>query len=130
MTSDGTAFLGLHHVALPFPGTEADTETARAFYGKLIGLRELQVPESISGVMRFDAGAGTELHLYSEPDGAAMSTPRHPCLRVRGLSDLRERLSRSGAELIEPPVADIPARHRFFAIDPFGNAVEFAEFDF
>ena len=121
------AFRGLHHVALPFPGTPEAEASARLFYVELIGLRELQVPETISGVLWFDAGAGTELHLFTHDDDLPRS-PRHPCLRVAGIGTLRERLARAGVELIDP-TEQIPGRRRLFAFDPFGNAIEFAEFD-
>ena len=126
MSEEKTSFAGLHHVALPFPGTPDAIAAARDFYGALIGLTELAVPSSVSGVLWFDASADTELHLYTDPDASAVRSPRHPCLRVRGLGTLRDRLRDAGVELIEPS-QDIPARTRFFAFDPFGNALEFAE---
>jgi hypothetical protein len=89
----------------------------------------MPVPESMSGVLWFAAGGGTELHLYSEPPADAPRSPRHPCLRVSRLDLLLDRVRAVGAEVIEPPVADIPGRRRFFVIDPFGNAVEFAAFE-
>lgn len=128
MNEGKTSTLGLHHVALPFPGTPDAIAAARGFYGSLIGLTELSVPLSVSGVLWFDAGAGTELHLYTDPDAPAVKSPRHPCLRTRDLGPLRDRLRDAGVELIEP-TQDIPGRTRFFAFDPFGNAVELAEFD-
>jgi catechol 2,3-dioxygenase-like lactoylglutathione lyase family enzyme len=129
MSTDVT-FAGLHHVALPFPGTRDAFATAREFYGSLIGLQELDVPESIAGVMWFDAGGKTELHLYTDPTAAkGPQSPRHPCLRVTGLESLRKRLEHAGAQLVGAPVGNIPGRQRFFTIDPFGNAVEFVEFD-
>ena len=118
----------LHHVALPFPGNQQAVDAARRFYGDLVGLGELTVPPTLEGVLWFDAGEKTELHLYTDPQASATRWPRHPCLRVTGLAGLRERLRETGVELIEPG-DDIPGRKRFFAFDPFGNALEFAEFD-
>jgi predicted enzyme related to lactoylglutathione lyase len=120
--------LGLHHVALPFAGTMEDVAAARHFYGSLIGLIELAVPVSILGVLWFDAGAGTQLHLYTDPDATLHRSPRHPALSVRELATLHDRLVANGVDVIEPP-QDLPGRRRFFAVDPFGNAVEFVEFD-
>ena len=119
---------GLHHVALPFPGTTDAIAAARHFYGSLVALTELTVPSSVSGVLWFDAVAGTELHLYTDPEAPAVKSPRHPCLRVSGLDALRDRLRQAGVELLEPG-HEISGRTRFFAFDPFGNAVEFAEFE-
>ena len=127
MNGANTAIQGLHHVALPFPGTHEAMEAARHFYGVLVGLGELAVSPTVEGVLWFDAGERTELHLYTDPQAPATRSPRHPCLRVTGLAVLRERLRDAGVELIEP-ADDIPGRKRFFAFDPFGNALEFAEF--
>ena len=127
MTGATSSIQGLHHVALPFPGTEEALDAARHFYGALVGLGELTVPPTLEGVLWFDTGDGTEIHLYTDPQASAVRSPRHPCLRVTGLAELRERLRNAGAELIEP-ADDIPGRKRFFAFDPFGNALEFAEF--
>ena len=127
MSAERPSTAGLHHVALPFPGTTDAIAAARAFYTALLGLIELAVPASISGVLWFDAGEGTELHLFTDVDETSGRSPRHPCLRVRGLAALRDRLRDGGVEIIEPG-DDIPDRRRLFAFDPFGNALEFAEF--
>ena len=127
MNDAASSIQGLHHVALPFPGTPEAMTAARDFYGALVGLDELTVPPTLEGVLWFDAGEGTELHLYTDPQASATKSPRHPCLRVTGLAELRERFRNAGVELIEP-ADDIPGRKRFFAFDPFGNALEFAEF--
>ena len=81
----------------------------------------------ISGVLWFDAGEGTELHLFTDVDETSGRSPRHPCLRVRDLASLGDRLRAAGVEILEPG-DDIPGRRRLFAFDPFGNAVELAEF--
>ncbi len=116
--------LGLQHVALPFPGDDAAFQVARRFYGELIGLTERASP--LAGVLWFDAGNGTAIHLYSAPDELNPESHRHPCLQLAGLEEMRGRIKEAGLELIEPD--DLPDRRRFFAIDPFGNAVEFLEF--
>jgi extradiol dioxygenase family protein len=119
------SILGLQHAAMPFPGSDDAIADARRFYGELIGLaeREAQLP----GVLWFDAGRGTELHLYSAPDEPNEESHQHPCLEVTGLDELRARMKAAGLELIEPE-GDMADRRRFFAFDPFGNAIEFLEF--
>jgi extradiol dioxygenase family protein len=128
MSAQRPQVLGLQHVALPFPGTPEATATARRFYGTLVGLHEKPTPASIEGVLWFDVGGDTELHLYSEPEALVGRSRRHPCLRVRDLAALNARLSANDVEVIEPAEI-IPGRRRLFAFDPFGNALEFAEFD-
>ena len=117
--------LGVHHVALPFPGDDAAFVAARRFYGELIGLAERSA--LLPGVLWFAAGGGTELHLYSAPDELNPELHRHPCLRLTGLEEMRGRLKAAGLELVEPE-GDMADRQRFFAFDPFGNAIEFLEF--
>jgi catechol 2,3-dioxygenase-like lactoylglutathione lyase family enzyme len=121
--------LRLHHVALPFPGSVDDMAVARHFYGAVLGLRELAVPPSLPGVLWFAAG-DQEIHLFSEPLGAALNarSRRHPCLEVDDLLGLLVHLAENGIQTIDAE-GDIPARIRFFALDPFGNALEFVEFD-
>jgi extradiol dioxygenase family protein len=120
-----TEILGLQHVAMPFPGDDAASADARRFYVGLVGLVEREA--LLPGVLWFDAGRGTELHLYSAPDEINAESHRHPCLEVSGLEELRARMKAAGLELIEPQ-GDMADRHRFFAFDPFGNAIEFLEF--
>ena len=117
--------LGVHHVAVPFPGDEAAVADARRFYGNLVGLVER--PALLPGVLWFDSGGNTELHLYAAPDEVGAESHRHPGLHVVGLDEIRERLKAAGLELIEPE-GDMADRRRFFAFDPFGNAIEFLEF--
>jgi extradiol dioxygenase family protein len=118
--------LGLQHVAMPFPGDDAAIDDARRFYGELIGLTER--PALLPGVLWFEAGRGTELHLYSAPDETNAESHRHPCLEVSGLDDIRAKMKKARLELIEP-VGDMADRRRFFAFDPFGNAIELLEFN-
>jgi catechol 2,3-dioxygenase-like lactoylglutathione lyase family enzyme len=129
VTTEDVVLLGLHHVALPFPGTAEAVASAREFYAGVIGLKELDVPASVIGVLWFGAGHNTELHLFTAPPLSGPQTTRHPCLRVTGIDALVRRLGDTGADVVVPPGPDIPGRRRFFVIDPFGNVVEFAEFD-
>jgi len=107
-------------VAAP-PGCEAP---ARAFYGELLGLPEVEKPESMraSGGAWFALGA-QQLHVGVE-DPFAPAAKAHPGLSVTDeeLDALAERLEAAGA----PVTWDdrMPGARRFYAADPFGNRLE------
>jgi len=101
-------------VAAP-PGCEAD---ARAFYGGLLGLAEVEKPEPL----RARGGVWFEqLHVGVEEDFAP-ARKAHPALQVDGLDGLAERLAAAGA-----PVQwdeSLPDVRRVYTADPWGNRIE------
>jgi catechol 2,3-dioxygenase-like lactoylglutathione lyase family enzyme len=101
-------------VAAP-PGCE---EAARAFYGGLLGLAELEKPEPL----RSRGGVWFEqLHVGVEEDFAP-ARKAHPALQVDDLDALAERLAAAGA-----PVQwdeSLPDVRRFYTADPWGNRIE------
>ena len=112
----------LHHVSIPRPpGSE---ELTRAFYGDLLGLREIAAPNSLLDVevIWFSISAGAELHCFREAPREDPSI-RHFCLIVEDLAAMRRKLS--GAGYAPYDVEPIPGRPRFFCRDPFGNIIEF-----
>jgi catechol 2,3-dioxygenase-like lactoylglutathione lyase family enzyme len=111
--------LGIDHVQVAAPaGCE---EQARAFYGGVLGLAELEKPAALAarGGCWFAAGP-QQLHVGVERDFAA-ARKAHPAFVVDDLDALADRL---GA--VEWDDA-IPGVRRFYAADPFGNRLEFAE---
>jgi len=107
-------------VAAP-PGCEAQ---ARAFYGDMLGLPEVEKPEPMraSGGAWFALGA-QQLHVGVE-DPFAPATKAHPGLSVaeEEIDALAARLEAAGA----PVVWDdrLPGARRFYTADPFGNRLE------
>jgi catechol 2,3-dioxygenase-like lactoylglutathione lyase family enzyme len=114
----------LQHVSTPYPiGTE---EEVRAFYGRVLGLVEKPVPESLQGggLVWFAAGDGElELHFLPDPVPPDQRAQRHFCLEVGDLAGCRERLAQAGFDPYDATA--IPNRPRFFCRDPFGNLLEF-----
>jgi catechol 2,3-dioxygenase-like lactoylglutathione lyase family enzyme len=112
--------LGIDHVQVAAPpGCEAD---ARAFYGGLLGLEELEKPEPLRarGGCWFRAGAN-ELHVgVEEPFVPARKA--HPGLVVDDLAELTVRLREAGVEVT--PDDAIPGLERIHVADPFGNRLE------
>lgn len=113
----------LDHVQLAMPpGGEAE---ARAFYGRILNLRELEKPEPLraNGGCWF-AGDGLELHLGTQADFVP-ARKAHPGLRVADLAAARAHLQAAGV----PIVADTSGvqMRRFYVNDPFGNRLEFMQ---
>lgn len=111
----------IQHVSIPRPPDSA--AQARAFYGDLLGLEELPVPETLHelDLIWFRLGA-TELHTLVE-ESIDSSSGRHLCIEVDDLEALRARLEAAGYATSDD--LPIPGRPRFFCRDPFGNLIEF-----
>jgi len=107
----------LDHVQVMMPpGREAD---ARAFYGGLLGLAEVEKPEPMrpQGGVWFAEG----IHVSGE-EGFSAPRRAHPALRVDDIDALAERLSAAGC----PVDWDDrwPGVRRFYTRDPFANRLE------
>jgi catechol 2,3-dioxygenase-like lactoylglutathione lyase family enzyme len=111
---------GIDHVQVAGPpGCEAE---ARAFYGDLLGLRELPKPPALAvrGGVWFALGAQA-IHVGIE-DGFHPARKAHPALACSDPDALADRLQAAGA-----PVdwdAEIAGVRRFYTADPFGNRLE------
>jgi catechol 2,3-dioxygenase-like lactoylglutathione lyase family enzyme len=101
-------------VAAP-PGCE---EAARAFYGGLLGLNEVEKPEPLRG----RGGVWFEqLHVGVEQDFAP-ARKAHPALRVEDVDALADRLSAAGRRVDWDDA--LPDVRRFYTADPWGNRIE------
>jgi len=98
-------------VAAP-PGCEPD---ARAFYGGVLGLREVEKPEAL----RARGGVWFEcLHVGVESEFRP-ARKAHPAFVVEDLDALAARIG--DVEWDDT----LPGVRRFYAHDPFGNRLEF-----
>jgi catechol 2,3-dioxygenase-like lactoylglutathione lyase family enzyme len=111
----------LQHVSSPF--ADGDQDALRAFYGELLGLRELPTPSTLGHLelVWFSAGDGVELHFFrGAPDPSAA---RHFCLDIDDLEETRRHLRDAGHQPYDD--TPIPNRPRFFCRDRAGNLLEF-----
>lgn len=113
----------LSHINVTMP--KGGEDTARAFYGKLLGLPEIPKPEALRGRggVWFDAG-GLDVHISVEEQRAGADNYRHFGLEHPDVDALRARLEAAGVATEDGRPA--PWR-RFFVHDPFGNRIEIHE---
>jgi len=114
------AISGIDHVQVAAPtGCEDD---ARAFYGGLLGLEEIQKPAALAarGGCWFRAGA-QELHVGVE-ERFAPARKAHPGLVDDDLAGLADRLRGAGHGVTFDDA--IPGVERIHVADPFGNRLE------
>jgi catechol 2,3-dioxygenase-like lactoylglutathione lyase family enzyme len=120
---------GLDHVRLGGPlGCE---EQARAFYGGLLGLREIDQPPLLAarGGVWWELADGRQLHIGADADFAA-AAKAHPALALAdgsALDALAERLADAGCEPRWD--SELPGARRFYLNDPFGNRLELIAWD-
>jgi catechol 2,3-dioxygenase-like lactoylglutathione lyase family enzyme len=114
---------GIDHVQVAGPpGCEP---AARAFYGDLLGLREVAKPPPLAarGGVWFAVGSQA-LHVGVEADFHP-AHKAHPALVCTDLDGLAGHLGAAGA-----PVRwddELPGVRRFYTADPFGNRLEIVE---
>ena len=116
-------FNRLDHVQVCVPrGSE---EEARAFYGRLLGLEEIEKPE----VLKANGGmwyAVADIQLHVGVEGEVAPSKRHPGFEVEDARGVRAYLERHGVKTKDEP--DLPGiAHRFSLFDPFGNRIELLE---
>ncbi|HEX5700002.1 MAG TPA: hypothetical protein VFX77_05100 [Rubrobacter sp.] len=115
---------GLDHVQLAMP--PGGEERARAFFGGLLGLVDLEKPATLAkrGGAWFGLPDGRQLHLGVE-ESFRPNEKAHPAFGCVALEDLALTLGENGyAARWDGALAP---RWRFYSEDPFGNRIEFIE---
>lgn len=113
---------GLDHVQLAMPrGGEAE---ARGFYGRLLGLQELEKPATLAGRggAWFALPDGHGLHLGVE-EPFRPNRKAHPAFVAADLDALARALGAEGRTVAWDDA--LAPRRRFYGEDPFGNRLEF-----
>jgi catechol 2,3-dioxygenase-like lactoylglutathione lyase family enzyme len=117
--------VGLDHAQVSAPvGCE---QAAREFYGRLLGLQEIEKPPLLAarGGVWFRVG-DQELHV-GVTDDFAPATKAHPALRVSSRVELERveaLLEGHGFVVSRPDPDEIPRMARLHVLDPWGNRVE------
>lgn len=114
---------GIDHVQIAAPeGCEAE---ARNFFGRMLGLEELEKPEGLRarGGCWFRVGA-QQIHVGVEREFRA-ATKAHPAIAVEKIEDAWAVLERAGVKCAWDEA--IVGVRRFYVHDPWGNRLEFTE---
>lgn len=116
--------LTIDHIQLAMPKNEEDA--ARKFYGLVLGLTEIEKPESLKsrGGVWFAIDNDRQVHLGVE-EGFLPNKKAHPCFVVDDLEGLSQSLHANGSPMIWDDEL-LPVR-RFYSEDCFGNRLEFID---
>jgi catechol 2,3-dioxygenase-like lactoylglutathione lyase family enzyme len=113
--------IGLHHAQLTIPkGAEQE---GKNFYCNVLGLAEIEKPESLKGRGGFWLQVGDkEVHVGTEEGFDRLTTKAHLAYQVEDVSYWRGILDDNGIKILDS--VPIPNYERFEFRDPFGNRVE------
>jgi catechol 2,3-dioxygenase-like lactoylglutathione lyase family enzyme len=125
----------LNHITVGAPsGQQAK---ARAFYGTLLGLKEVALPASLTAVYEIvwfellDFLLHVEFtHNYVQPkvwtENGVVMLGRHTAIEVKNIKEVRKAMEDAGVVIHEAVV--LADRDRYYSEDPFGNVLEIIEF--
>lgn len=114
----------INHVQITVPKGAEDA--ARAFYCDVLGLREIDKPESLKGRGGLWLAIGDQqIHIGTEDGFDRLTTKGHIAYEVADVEAWRDKLEAHGA-IVAESVA-IPGYERFETRDPFGNRIEFIQ---
>lgn len=119
-------FTGIDHIQLAAPeGCEAE---ARSFFAGLLGWMEIPKPENLMqrGGVWFQCG-NHQVHIGVQKDFIP-AKKAHPAFHVQNIKALREYLLLKGIQVTEDDTRSDEGVERFFLNDPFGNRLEFLEY--
>lgn len=122
-TKSNYQFVAIDHVQLAAP--ENCEDVARKFYGKLLGMKELQKPDILmnQGGLWFQCGTH-QIHIGIQKEFCP-AKKAHSALLIKNIASFREHLKSHSIPITEgEPLEGI---NRFFIHDPFENRIEFLE---
>ena len=115
--------VGIDHVQLAMP--RGGEDRAREFYAGLLGIPEVQKPETLAarGGVWFGRG-DVRVHLGVDAEFRP-ALKAHPAFLVEDLGALVERLRAAGVQAVDDEL--LPGYLRAYVADPFGNRLELME---
>lgn len=113
------------HVQLAAPGGTEDL--ARSFYSEQLGFKEVEKPSSLrkNGGVWFEAG-NVQIHIGIE-EPFAPAKKAHPAILVKNIEIMKTFLTEKNIEFSIDN--RLPGANRFYVSDPFGNRIEFLEWE-
>jgi catechol 2,3-dioxygenase-like lactoylglutathione lyase family enzyme len=115
---------GIHHVQITIP--KGSEDQARAFYCGVLGLPEIEKPETLRGRGGFWLEiSGQQVHIGIEDGIDRNHSKAHIAYQVAELENWKAKLIAAGIEIgASVPISSF---QRFEFRDPFGNRIEFIE---
>lgn len=112
----------LHHVNVTVPA--ALEETAKNFYGNLLGLKQIEKPDGPRKYIGAWYQLGeSQLHLSVEDGPRNQDSDRHVCYAVADIAGALSAFRSAGVEVISEEQL-VNGGSRFFVRDPAGNLIE------
>src|SRR5437867_5231457 len=99
-----------------------DVDAARAFYGHVLGLTEIERAEGANRPGAWYRLGDLEVHISYEPAPHNAESTRHFAIEVADLDAARAVLEGAGAPI--EAARPLPGLRRFFTRDPAGNRIE------
>ncbi len=113
--------IGLHHVQITIP--KGSEDRGKEFYCHVLGLREMEKPDSLKGRGGFWLQLGhQEVHVGTEDGFDRLTTKAHIAYQVEDIDFWKKRLAEYQIDIVDS--VPIPHYERFEFRDPFGNRVE------
>lgn len=109
----------MDHVAVAV----TDVNRARRFYAEVLGLPEIDRPESFDFPGAWFQCGPEVIHLLGNPQALPRGRP-HFCLRVTDIESAAAHIAAAGCEVAWDRKYKIGGVDRFFTSDPDGNRIE------
>ncbi|MFS0821877.1 glyoxalase [Bacillus sp. 1P02SD] len=115
----------IDHVQLAAP--KGSEDEVRHFYATMLGCHEIEKPETLrkSGGVWFAYGS-VQIHIGID-DPFVPAKKAHPAFEIQKLEALKQHLQQNNVNTIDDN--NLPGANRFYAHDPFGNRLEFLEWN-
>ncbi|WP_099361485.1 VOC family protein [Fredinandcohnia onubensis] len=115
----------IDHIQLAAP--KGSEDQARQFYSTILGCKEVEKPEVLrkNGGVWFAFGT-VHIHIGIE-DPFTPAKKAHLAFEIENLYALKQHLQTSNVVIIDDN--NLPGANRFYAHDPFGNRLEFLEWN-
>lgn len=116
----GIRVTGVHHLMI----TVGDLDTAKQFYGSVLGLEETVIPPEIGGDRAWYRLGPVELHVNVHPEHKAGN--QHFAISVEHgkYEAYIEQVRKTGYKKITKTQKYIDGHYRTYIDDPFGNCIE------
>lgn len=114
----------IDHVHITVP--EGKVDEAQQFYANVLGFENMSRAKELSNSNGYwFKVAGIELHIDSKND--VIKGRQHFALEISNIAEARKHLLANGVNIMEQ--TPILGRQRFMFTDPYGNRIEFLDFD-